>query len=212
MGSAAPDEGDHMHAAHSVTTTSLLDGLLDPRNDEVWRGFDARYRPIIIAVARHLGLGNEDAEDVAQQTLLDVVRGHREGKYVRGKGRLRWWILGIARHRIADIHRRRIRRLDQLGDSELNDIPDDARLEEVWDAEQERAILEAAMTELRACSRTESQTLRAFEMVARCGMKAELVAAECGMPVAEVYRVKHRLTKRLREFVTRLNGLYADDA
>ncbi len=177
-----------MQHSTSVTTTHLLEGLLDPTNDEVWCTFDARFRPIIIAVARYLGLGTEDAEDVAQQTLLDVVRDYRRGKYVRGQGRLRWWILGIARHRVMDMHRRRFRRLDQRGDAALVNLPDDAqsdaRLSAVWDAEQERAILQQAMSELRESSRFEPQTLLAFEMVARCGAKADFVAAECGMTVA----------------------------
>ena len=56
------------------TTTALLEGLLEQTNDETWREFDARYRPIIVAFARRVGLGETDAADVAQETLLRFVR------------------------------------------------------------------------------------------------------------------------------------------
>ena len=86
------------------TTTALLEALLDPADDEVWQDFDRRYRPILIAFAQRLGLPDEDA---AQDTLTRFVRSYREGKYDRDRGRLRSWIIGIARHCIYDIHQHR---------------------------------------------------------------------------------------------------------
>lgn len=200
-----------MDAALSVTTTVFLEGLLDPNNEQIWLAFDGRYRPIIIAVARRLGLRPDDAEDVAQQTLLLVVRDYRAGRYVRGRGRLRSWILAIARHRIADVRRQQCKDGPLRGDSALGSIPDDHDLESIWDAEQERAILELAMTELQQSSKVEPRTLRAFELVARGGATPEFVAAECGMTVSEVYRVKNRMTIRLRAIVDQLIGVYADE-
>jgi len=200
-----------MNSTHSVTTTGFLEGLLDPDNQEIWKVFDRRYRPIIIAVARRLGLGSDDADDVAQQTLLTVVRDYRAGRYERGKGRLRSWIIGIARHRIADVKRSRKRAGPVRGDSVLGVLPDDDDLEAIWAVEQEQAILGEAMSELLVTSKAEPRTLRAFELVARGGATPQFVAAECGMTVAEVYRVKNRLTNQLREIVDRLVGLYADE-
>jgi len=192
----------------STTTTLLLQSLLDAGNTEVWQEFDARYRPIIIGVARRLGLSPEDAADSAQETLAQFVRDYRGGRYDRDRGRLRAWLIGIARHRILDLQRARARQRDKGGHTELADVPDEARLSEIWEVEHERMILCRAMSELREGTRTSPNTLRAFEMLVIEERPAEHVATECGMQVAEVYRIKHRLTKRLREIVERLNRVY----
>src|SRR5262249_475580 len=92
-------------ADRTTTTTLLLESLKDPGNQSVWREFDGRYRSIIIGFARNLGLNEEDAHEVAQQTLTEFVRDFSNGKYKRDRGRLRSWIIGIAQHRIADLCR-----------------------------------------------------------------------------------------------------------
>ncbi|MCJ7543287.1 MAG: hypothetical protein MUP47_01770 [Phycisphaerae bacterium] len=45
------------------TSTELLEGIKDPSNRAAWSELDRRYRPLILAVARRLGLGHDDAED-----------------------------------------------------------------------------------------------------------------------------------------------------
>ena len=80
-----------------TTTTVLLDGLYDPANSVVWRQFDQRYRPIIIGFARRLGLTDDDAADIAQETLVRFVKEYRAGKYDRTRGRLRTWIIAMVR-------------------------------------------------------------------------------------------------------------------
>ena len=59
------------------TTTALLDGLFDSANQSIWREFDARYRPILMAFARRLGLNRDNAADVTQETLACFVRDYR---------------------------------------------------------------------------------------------------------------------------------------
>ena len=103
-----PGEGLGMSTAVAqLTTTALLEGLFDPANQELWRHFDERYRPVIIAFARRLGVEPTDAADIAQETLVQFLRDYREGKYDRNRGRLHCWIIGIAKHRIADQFRLR---------------------------------------------------------------------------------------------------------
>ena len=65
------------------TTTALLEGLFDSDNELAWSHFDARYRPIVIAFARKLGLSESDAGDVAQETILQFLKEYKEGKYDR---------------------------------------------------------------------------------------------------------------------------------
>src|SRR5262245_26130520 len=42
------------------TTTALLEGLEDAANAPAWQAFDQRYRPLLIGLARRLGLTDDD--------------------------------------------------------------------------------------------------------------------------------------------------------
>ena len=120
----------------SLTTSALLEGLCGPNNDAAWAGLDNRYRPILIATARRFGLSDSDAHDIAQETMARVLLGVREGKYDRAKGRLRTWILTIARHRIVDLHRKRNVRKEARGVSAVVELPEEETVESCWSAEE----------------------------------------------------------------------------
>jgi len=195
----------------TTTTTALLRDLVDPANDAVWREFDARYRPVIFAFARRLGAGTEDAADLAQETLAKFVQEYRAGKYDRSRGRLRSWIIGIAKYRLADLNRARARRRQWRGDSALADLPDHDDLTEVWEAECRRSILGRAMTELRENTNLEARTIRAFEQAAFEERAHAEVAADLGMTVKDVVNAKHRCLKRLREIRKELQEAYDID-
>lgn len=196
-----------------VTTTSkLLEALRDAGNDPVWREFDARYRPIVTAFARRMGLSEEDAAEVAQQTLAEFARDYRAGKYERGKGRLGSWILAIAHHTALDHFRRRAVRREQRGVSAMIDLSDPRTRTEVWEAERRQAILQQALHILRTQTHMGKETIRAFELAALRRVPTDQVAAECGMTVNEVYVAKNRVTGRLREIVEELTAAYEEDA
>ena len=189
------------------TTTALLEALLDPADDEVWRDFDRRYRPILIAFARRLGLPDEDAADAAQETLARFVRSYRDGKYDRDRARLRSWIIGIARHCIYDIHQRRATD-PRRGLSAISELPDEPTLNAMWDQECGQEILRQGISELRQQTRTDEGTIRAFEMLAFDGRKPAEIADALSMSLNDVYLAKHRCLKRLREILSRLEHLY----
>ncbi|MFN5663262.1 MAG: sigma factor, partial [Planctomyces sp.] len=105
----------------------MLDLLRDESRPEGWQDFTARYWPVLCGFALKLGLSEADAADAAQQTLADFLREFREGRYVRERGRLSSFILGIARNRVLRLRteaRRRSRRIiDQAAN--IDDTPDD---------------------------------------------------------------------------------------
>lgn len=196
-----------------TTTTALLESLRDPAAADVWREFDARFRPLITAFAVRLGLGPGEAEDVAQETLVEFVAAYRAGKYDRTRGRLSSWIIKIAHHRISHWLRGAGRAAGQRGESSpavLADLGDPARLTAVWEDEERRVIAVRAMEVLRA-GRMEMPTLRAFELFAVRGVPAEETARECGMTVQEVYGAKRRVTGRLREIAGQLTAAWRGD-
>jgi RNA polymerase sigma-70 factor (ECF subfamily) len=196
----------------TTTTSQLLRDLLDDSADDAWREFDQRYRGIIIGLGRRLGLDQEAAEEAAQQALAEFARDYRAGRYDRSKGRLTAWLLGIARHRILDAGRSMARRRPQRGESALGALPDEDEMSQMWEAQRERAVLQQALRELRENTRTDPKTMHAFELFVLHETPAQMVAETCDISTAEVYRIKNRLTKRLREIVARLTRIYSEEA
>lgn len=200
-----------MSRAGPTTTSSLLLAALHGSDGDAWHEVDRRYRGILVGFARRLGLQDEDADDVAQQTLAQFVRDYQAGQYDRLRGRLRAWIIGIARHRIVDLQRQRARCRERQASFDQFDVPDEARLTAFWEEEQRREVFENAFRMLREQTRTAPLTLHIFEQVALRGAEPQAVADQCQTNVAEVYRIKNRITKRLREIVDELNAAYAED-
>lgn len=192
----------------TTTTTALLAGLRDLSNESVWRDFDARYRDVLAAFARRLGLNYTEAEEVAQETLTRFVADYAAGKYDRTRGRLRSWLIGIAKYRIADTRRKQATRREHHGDSVLRELPDEKRLTEIWDAELEQAILCEAMAELGSSSRLKPQTIQAFRRLTVDQISANDVAEELGMTPQGVYMAKHHCLNRLKEIVAALKAAY----
>ncbi|MBL9000820.1 MAG: sigma-70 family RNA polymerase sigma factor [Phycisphaerae bacterium] len=200
------------------TSTAILDGLSDPNNHALWAEFDARFRPVIEGVAMKMGLSRDEAADVAQQTLVEFAAAYKAGKYERGRGRLRSFLLGIARFRITDVMRARAKRRGQRGDSALQDRqagthfkPAEQALADAWEKARLKFILKAAMRELREKTRIDENNLAAFEMLVVKGLSPEQVSASCGMSVAQVYVIKTRVSARLREIVNRMKTEYEKD-
>lgn len=194
------------------TTTVLLEGLHDAGNESVWQEFDTRYRPIVEAFARRLGLRDADAADVAQETMVQFLGEYQDGKYDRERGRLRSWLMGIARFKIAGVYRKRASKREARGDSAMMNLEDDARLTLIWDDERRAVVLRAAMEELRTTTKASDRTVRAFEMLIMHQVPVATVAEEMNMSAQEVYLAKSRMAKRLREIVERLEQAFDGDA
>ena len=194
------------------TTTAMLEALHDPDNATVWEQFDRRYRPILIGFARNLGLGDQDAADIAQETLARFLSEYREGRYDREKGRLGAWLVGIARYRILDLRRRRAGKYQLAGESAIVDLDDDKHLSQVWEDERRHAVLRNAMEQLRETSRTDPKTIKVFEMLMIHGVAPQAVADELEITVHDVYLAKSRVAQRLRKIVERIETEYDDDS
>jgi len=193
------------------TTTALLQGLHETDNTIAWEVLDSRYRPIVIGLARRLGLSAQDADDVAQETMLRVLDEYRQGRYDRERGRMRSWLLTIARTKIADVHRKRGIRKEARGESAMVTCPDDAELEDLWLSERRRVILREALADLQSHSKTADKTIIAFEKLVFHRQSVSDVADELEMSENDVYLAKSRTTKRLKKTVEHLESLYDED-
>jgi len=186
----------------SVTSTYLLEGLKDPANQTVWQQYVDRYRPLILRYAQRLGLDEADGEDAAQQALLAFCEAYRQGKYERGKGRLRDWLFGIARNQIRNYQRRQPQRQGQMaaapGRTDFFDQqPDEKQHEDIWEQEWRDAVLRQCLLKVR--SEVGEKMFAAFELFASQGWSAQKVAEHLGLTANAVFIAKHRILRRIRE-------------
>ena len=195
----------------SSTSITLLNGLKDPRNETAWREFDARYRPIVIGFVRRLGIGEADAADVAQETLAQFAAEYTAGQSRRERCRLRTWLVGIAKHRAADLLSRNARYAGRIQAVQPAAQSTDDGIEELWLAEVRKMIRQTALTELGEHTALSSHTVRAFELVALEERPVAGVARELGMSADSVYKAKHRCLMHLRVILAELNELYEID-
>jgi len=185
----------------TLTSTYLLDGLRDPDNRTIWQQFVERYRPMIVKFACRLGLGREDAEDAAQQTLIVFNSAYQAGKYERDRGRLRQWLFGIARNQIKNALRQRPAREVQIADRTdqsgfFAGVPSDDQLTQLWEQQWQEAVLRQCLEEVRP--QVEPKTMEAFELFARDGWPAQRVADHLGMTANAVFLAKHHVLKKIR--------------
>lgn len=195
----------------TVTTTKILDALRASNDDATWRLFFDRFSPLLRAVAFRIGVPRQQLDDVVQDTLLEFVRDLRAGKYIRGQGRMRHYLKGIARHRAIDAIRRTIRDKAAAGDTFINQLPEESAFDQAWDAEDQLALRDQALAELRASTKSSPENLKAFELMIARPLTPEQIAAECNISVDQVYKIKSRLGEKFREIYDRLrHEMYQD--
>lgn len=184
------------------TSITLLEGLRHRDDNAAWSRFDNRYRSMLVAVARRFGLDLHDAEDAAQRTLLAFVETYRAGKYDRDRGRLKNWLIGIARHKIEDVHKERARRPVAAGWKSASVdcvalLRDPASVTAIWDKEWRAGILRACFE--RAQTQFSARDVEIFRRLTVREQGIPDVADAMNMEPNAVYVVKHRILKFMRE-------------
>lgn len=191
------------------TTTALLNGLHDPANHQAWGELDARCRPILLGVARRIGLTDAEAEDAVQATMLNFLESYRSGQYQRERGRLSIFLITILRSRAIDARRRAVRRRETLAPAEAVERFTQEDVSRLWLDERQSHLLRQAIDELRRSGADETM-LAAFELFGIRGVAISAVTEQLGMTREEVYNAKYRITRRLQPIVARLDQLYED--
>lgn len=188
------------------TSSSLLEGLRDPRNATAWERAIAGLRPMLIGYFRRLGMCESDAEDVAQTTLLEFARVYATG-FDRSRGRLRQWLFGIARNQVAYYRRQKRRQPhglspDSRSTAFLDRVPGPAEMDEGWEREWRGFVIDSCMAQV--AEEIEPTTLEAFRLFALCGLPTSEVALALSMTENAVYCAKRRVVARLRELVNEM--------
>lgn len=194
------DYPDYIH-----TRQSLLSRIKDWGDERSWRDFFETYWRLIYNVAVKAGLSETEAEDVLQETVMEVAGKIGDFKYNPQRGRFKGWLLQITRWRIADQFRRRQRARGRIQEASpmLTDlveaIPDpaaEARFTEIWDEEWQNNLLETAMDRVR--QRVAPRTFQMFELSNVKQWPTEQVVRALGVSRAQLYLAKHRVAAALK--------------
>ncbi len=155
--------------------------------------FAAVYGPLVLAMARARGVSREDADDVMQQVLLEVLEALPRFEYDRTKGSFRGFLKTRVHRRVLDLHRRR------RGAMELDEsMPEPGDAFAHWFEEEWRqAHLEAALDKVRR--EVQPSTFQAFDLLVVRELPVEEVAAMLGQTPNHVCQSKLRVARRLRE-------------
>jgi len=185
-----------------MTTTTVLDRLRDAGDHSAWTGFVERYRGPIASFSRKTGLSQEDADDVAQETMMAFLESYRRGGYQRGRGQLSQFLFGIARHKIQHARRKTgaaARQFSYEADASeaMANVPGADELQQAWDREWRESILMQCLARVR--EEVAPQTYEAFRLVAVEAREPARVAEQLGMTRNAVFIAKHRVATRLRQ-------------
>jgi RNA polymerase sigma-70 factor (ECF subfamily) len=191
-----------------TTCPTLLARLRhDPSNAAAWDEFVEQYGRHIYRWCRQWRLQDADAEDVAQEILLQLARKLRDFAY-NPKSSFRGWLKTIAHHAWRDfVDGRRLAR--PIADDRIWELLQSVearedliqKLEEAFDHE----LLEAAKLQVRL--RVAPHTWEAFHLMAIEGVPVTEVAAKVHMQVAMVYVAKSKVQKMLQEEIQKLEAI-----
>jgi RNA polymerase sigma-70 factor (ECF subfamily) len=203
------------------TRKSLLTRLKDWEDDESWRTFFDTYWKLIYSAAIRAGLKDEEAQEVVQETVINVSKNIKTFKYRPENGSFKSWLLNLTRWRIADQLRRRQRRMVTVTEEEANRVMRTANMrgaepdetsealehcvpEASWDEDWESTLLDAALSRVKR--RVDARQYQVFHQLALKGRSPSEVARALKMSRPRIYLIKHRLNKMLKKEISLLRA------
>jgi RNA polymerase sigma-70 factor (ECF subfamily) len=200
-------EGEEERSSSTRTHRSLLEGAR-ARDPAAWERMVALYAPLVLSWCRGWGLQAEDAADVFQEVFQAVAAHLNSFRRERSGDTFRGWIRTIARNKVNDFFRRRLREPEGVGGSEgraiLLQVPEPLPSENQTNEEAENALLHRALELIRG--EFETRTWEAFWQTAVEGRTAIDVAADLSMTPGAVRVAKSRVLHRLRTDLGELLG------
>ena len=188
------------------TSLTLLERVQRfPADLEAWDEFVRRYHPLIRAWCVKWGLQSSDADDVAQNVLVQLLTAMRTFRYDPARS-FHAWLKTVTQHALSHFSAGRRREPGQIGPdipiAELVDARDD--LEEGLASLFDRDLVAIAMR--RVEKRVKPVTWDAFRLTALEGLTGQDAAQRLRIPVAHVFVARNRVQKRLQEEIRIMKG------
>jgi RNA polymerase sigma-70 factor (ECF subfamily) len=202
----------HEVAGFLPTRKSLLSRLKDWEDQESWRQFFNLYWNLIYGFALRWGLADAEAQEVVQETIIEVANKMPNFKYDPALGSFKNWLLRITWWRTCDHLRRRqseernfVPSSEQMTPNEAIElVPDPASADPdaIWDEEWRRNIMAVAIEQVKHQVRPKQFQL--FDLYAVKGWPLEKVTRTMKVTAMQVYLAKHRVAALLKKEVKRL--------
>lgn len=194
------------------TRRSLVHRLRDLEDRHSWQDFFDTYWKLIYSVARRAGLTEHEAEEVVQETTATVARCIQEFKYDPSVCSFKNWLLHKTRWRIIDQVRKRprvaVEGFAPAADSSVTPAleriadPESLDLDAVWEAEWQQNLIDAAMARVKRRIEPEHYQIFFLSAVRRLGPRQ--IARTLAVNVAQVYMVRHRVARLIRQEIRAL--------
>lgn len=172
------------------TTETLLKGLIE-NNQNRWARFYRDYAPLIENMLLQRGLSHHDAEEIVQETLVDLVSIMPTYKYDKHKkGAFHSLLFKIAQNKAIDMYRKRKTDGELLKRIEAEPF---APTKDDWRQE----TLKIALRRVFADPSIGETSKIAFRRFVQLGEDADKIAAELNITVNNLYQIKKRLKDRI---------------
>jgi RNA polymerase sigma-70 factor (ECF subfamily) len=190
-------------SATSTTSASLLRALQADDRD-AWRQLAELYGPMVYTWCRQAGLTEVDTADVAQNVFAAVFRNVKRFRRQQPGDSFRGWLWQITRNEVLMFLRGRAKEPQVPGGTAAQQAL--AQLPALLAAEAEPSLTDTRVSMVRRAMALlrvefEPQTWQAFWRTTVDGRPAPEAAEELGMTPVGVRQAKHRVLKRLREFL-----------
>jgi RNA polymerase sigma-70 factor, ECF subfamily len=203
--------------SQSKTDPGLIERLQKSSQTLSWKEFDDIYRPRLYREARLKNLDHADAEDVAQNTILEFWKKMSNGKFVYDStlGTLRGFLAKTIGWRIKD-HRRKEKKLPRIAPrtprsssrsgGTVDRIPDQRPLpsEALADEDWSETLQRRAIQNIKPHANPKSYQL--YEHLVLKNWPVAKVAEAFEVSNQRVYMARHRIQKLLDAEIERLKN------
>ena len=183
---------------NEITRSSVL-AAVHSNSNEAWSRFFDIYAGFIFGIARSKGLFDDDANEIVQIVMIEVVNNFNNGfVYDRKKGHFRKWLGHLTNWRIKDFIRQKTHVNDGVKVSytpiekiEMSKDPEiDSAIEEEWRAATIGRALRLLQKEV---STLHFQVFHALELEE---WPTEKVCTAFGITKSNAYQIRKRLRTR----------------
>ena len=201
-----------MQGSELKTRESLIERLKDREDKESWREFFNLYWQLIYGFAIKAGLGDTEAEEVVQETMITISNKLDDYVYEPKRCSFKSWMFHKARWRIIDQIRKRDpgfiestgRKKETTQTATPEKIPDQElpKLETIWEEEWEKNLLEAAMERVK--DQVSARQYQMFNLYVVKEWSVKEVKQLLHVNAGQVYLAKHRISGLIKKEIKKL--------
>ena len=183
------------------TSKTLLGLLADDQSEDSWRIFVAVYRPFILKSISLRQVPDVDADDLCQETLIQVFKGIQGFEHNGRPGAFRSWLKTIVSQKVwayfqaAD--RSAATRQAAQESARNSSIQFENKTDILWEREHDRHVVEKMLELIKG--EFAPSSWQSFRLVVLEGQSPSRAAEQLGMSSNAVLIAKSRIMRRLRQ-------------